>query len=261
MPVASNRLIALAAGTVLDVPPQQIAAVAAAAGFGATGLWFDAETWTSSTTREVARSLDEHGVVALDLEPVILGRGADHGERMIDIAVELGVAHVLVASGPAGHGEVIDRLTALSMRAASSGVTLALEFLPIFSIATLADAFGVVAEVGAPNVGVLVDTLHLDRSGGSVRELLSVDRRLIPYLQVADAPAARPVTREALREEALHGRLLPGDGVLPIAEVLTAVPGVPLSVELRSGPLTARHPDPIERARAVWAACAWMQAA
>ena len=56
---------------------------------------------------------------------------------------------------------------------------------------------------------------------------------LLPYLQIADAPA-RPPDPAHLREEALHGRLLPGEGDLPLAETLAAVPSVPLSVELRS---------------------------
>ena len=77
----------------------------------------------------------------------------------------------------------------------------------------------------------------------------------MPYLQLADAAAARPrMTREQLREEALHGRILPGAGVLPLAEVLDAVPDVPISMELRSRALMTAHPDPVARARAVLAA-------
>ena len=49
-------------------------------------------------------------------------------------------------------------------------------------------------------------------------------QRLLPYLQVADAPADTPGDRASLRDEALHGRLLPGEGVLPLDAVLAAVP-------------------------------------
>jgi sugar phosphate isomerase/epimerase len=127
-----------------------------------------------------------------------------------------------------------------------------LEFLPIFTIATLHDAVAVVQEANRPNGGVLVDTLHLARSGGSVEDIATVPLWLFPYLQLADATARPDDPSPAnLREEALHGRLLPGEGALPLAATLAAVPNVPISVELRSRPLMERYPDPTERARAV----------
>jgi sugar phosphate isomerase/epimerase len=253
----TDRLLSLAAGTILDVGPAAAVEVAAAAGFPAVGSWFDPATWTDATGRAVAAALAATGLVALDIEPVILGRGDDHGERIIEAARAVGARHVLVASGPAPRAEVVDRLGELAAAAASAapGLVLVLEFLPIFTVGDLRAAVDVVSELAAPNVGVLVDTLHLDRSGGTAGELAGVDPALLPYLQLADAPAARPGDAVALRDEALHGRLLPGDGSLPLRDVLAAVPGVPVSVELRSRALTERYPDPVERARAVRRAC------
>ena len=251
-----ERIVSLAAGTVLDADPPGTVDAAASAGFGAVGLWFDRATWTAATTSAVERRLRATGMMALDIEPVILGRGDDPGDAIVDTAAELGVRHVLVASGPAGRAEVVQRFGELCERAASAGVVVVLEFLPIFTIGTLADACAVVTEVDQPNGAVLVDTLHLARSGGSPDDLRNVPAHLLPYLQVADAPAAPPATdRNALRDEALHGRLLPGEGALPLASVLAAVPGVPLSIELRSSALMTRFPDPTDRARAVRAAC------
>jgi sugar phosphate isomerase/epimerase len=248
-------LLSLAAGTVLDVGPAAAVDVAAESGFPAVGLWFDPGTWTGATTAVVDARLRATGVTALDIEPVILGRGPDHGEALVDTAAELGVAHVLVASGPAERSVVVERLAALCERAAPAGVTVVLEFLPIFSIGTLADALAVVDEVARSNAGVLVDTLHLARSGGGSDDLRRVSPDLVPYLQIADAPATLVGDdRNALREEALHGRLLPGDGELPLEEVLLAVPSVPLSLELRSRALVETYPEPVARARAVLAA-------
>ena len=248
------RQLSLAAGTVLDVDPPRAVEVAAEAGFDAVGLWFDPSAWSERTTRAVAARLEATGLTALDIEPVILGRGDDPGDRIVDVATELGVANVLVASGPAAISEVERRLVELSERA-PAGLTLVLEFLPIFTVATLEDALDVVSAVDAPNVAVLVDTLHLHRSGGDPSLLTAVDRSLLPYLQVADAPAERPTSAAALREEALHGRLLPGEGELPLGEVVAAVPGVPVSAELRSRALMDEHSDPVERARIVREAC------
>ena len=114
---------------------------------------------------------------------------------------------------------------------------------PIFTVGSLATAIDVVSRVGAPNSGILVDTLHLSRSGSTPAELaaaVAAQPGLVPYLQLADAPEAVPADRTALRDEALNGRLLCGDGVLPIDDVVSAVPGAPLSVELRSAALVQR---------------------
>lgn len=252
----ARRLVSLAAGTVLDLDPAGTVDVAATAGFDAAGLWFDPATWTAGTTRAVAERLRERGVVALDVEPVILGRGADPGDAVVDTAAELGARFVLMASGSAERGQVVQRLGELCERAAA-GVTIVLEFLPIFTIGTLDAAVSIVTEVGHERAAVLVDTLHLARSGATPDDLRGVPSRLLPYLQLADAPAEPPGgDRAALRDEALHGRLLPGDGALPLAATLAAVPDVPISVELRSAALVATHPDPLDRARAVLAATA-----
>jgi sugar phosphate isomerase/epimerase len=250
-----DRLVSLAAGTVLDVGPAEAVDVASASGYGAVGLWFDVDTWTDATTRAVAERLDATGLEPLDMEPVILGRGDDPGDELIDTAAMLGVRHVLVASGPASRAAVVDRYGELCRRAEPAGVRVVLEFLPIFTIATLGDALGVVLEVASPSGGVLVDTLHLARSGGGPADLADVPAELLPYLQLADAPdRLDDPTPARLREEALHGRLLPGQGQLPLDRTLASVPDVPVSVELRSQALMQAFPDPTERARAVLAA-------
>src|SRR5689334_18496047 len=105
----SERLLSLAAGCVLDVEPDRAVEVAATAGFGAVGIWYDPATWTAARTRAVRDRLDATGLVALDIEPVILGRGPDPGERLIDVAAEIGAQHVLVAGGPADPEVVLER--------------------------------------------------------------------------------------------------------------------------------------------------------
>jgi sugar phosphate isomerase/epimerase len=220
-------------------------------------VWYDSSTWSDIVCRDVAQRLGDTGLAALDIEPVIFGRGDHHGAAVIDAAAALGARFLLVASGPAERSEVVDQLGALGDLAATHApdLTLVLEFLPIFSVATLADAAGIVTELDRPNLGVLVDTLHLARSGGMPADLAGYDRAMFPYLQLADATAApADATLAGLREEALHGRLLPGDGELPLSDALDALPGVPISVELRSRHLCDTYPDPVERARLVLAA-------
>ena len=126
----SARLISLAAGLVLDIGPADAVDVAARAGFGAVGIRFDPQTWTASIAHDVGHRLTETGVVPLDIGAVVFGRGPDHGEAIIDIAAEIGVRHVVVASGSADPKEVVERFAALCNRAGGSAVVVVLEFLP-----------------------------------------------------------------------------------------------------------------------------------
>ena len=250
----TERLLSLAAGTMLDVEPPRAVEVAATAGFGGVGIWYDPDSWSPRRTRAVRDALDARGLTALDIEPVILGRGRDPGDALIDTAAEIGAQHVLVAGGPADPSAVLDRFAAFCDRAASAGTLVVLEFLPIFPVGTLNAAVRIVEQAARPNGAILVDTLHLARSGGQPTDLRRVPRHRLPYLQVADAAQEAPQSMEKFREEALHGRLLPGDGALPLVEVLAEVPQVPLSFELRSTALMSGYPDPVERARVVLAA-------
>ena len=251
----SSRLISLAFATVPDIGPAEAVDVAAQAGFGAVGIGFDPQTWTASVTRDVSRRLADTGLVPLDVESVVFGPGPDHGEAIVDIAAEVGVRHVLVASGSADPREVVERFAALCNRAGGSSVVVVLEFQPMSSIGSLSAALDVVAEAGYANGAVLVDSLHLARSGGTPSDLIGVAPHLLPYVQIADGPAAPPDSSPAgLGEESLHGRLLPGHGHLPLGDLVAAVPYAPLSVELRSRQLMIDQPDPLRRATVALAA-------
>jgi sugar phosphate isomerase/epimerase len=109
-------------------------------------------------------------------------------------------------------------------------------------------AADIVENSRATNGGVLIDNLHLSRSGSSVDEVSGLPLELFPYLQICDAPAARPTDFGGLLDEALNGRLCPGEGSLPIVELLQVVPNVPLSFEVRSKFLRDIT-DPVERAQ------------
>jgi sugar phosphate isomerase/epimerase len=244
------RLLSIAAGVHPDLTPERMVDVAAEAGWPACGIWFDADSWTDATTRAVRRRLDDTGIVGLDLEPIIPAPDHDdHGERIIDVAAELGVDNVLFTSRLPELSATVDRFAVLCERASKVGVRLVCEFLPIFPLRSLSMALEVVSSHPATVAGVLVDNLHLSRSGSHPDDLRDVDLRRLAYLQIADAPLVAPTDVMSLFDEALNGRLMPGEGALPIDELLQVVPDVPLSFEVRSRHLRDGFIDPVERAR------------
>ena len=250
------RTLSLAAGTILDVGPAAAIEVAFQAGFPAVGVWFDASTFTESIAWDVKKRCDALGMIALDIEPIMLvpegSSSSDNGEAIVDAAIIIGARNILVASRDTDNGRVAERLRVLAERLDGTEIRLVLEFLPILGVRTLTQASAIVADADHPKLGVLVDNLHLSRAGHQPSDLASLDRRLLPYLQVCDAPL-HPVDSgiPSLLHEALHGRLLPGEGGLPIDELLAIVPEVPISLELRSEFLRTSYSDPVERARVV----------
>lgn len=230
-----ERLLSLAAGVQLDVAPADMVNVAADAGWPAVGIWFDGKTWTDATAREVKRRLDDTGIVALDIEPIIPSDdGDDFAAPLIDAAAVIGARHVLFTSRLKDQGRTTDRYREVCEMARPHGIVVVCEFLPIFPLNSLPMAVEIVAAADAPNGGVLIDNLHLSRSGATIGDVANLPKSLFPYIQIADALADRPTDFGGLLDEALNGRLCPGEGALPISELLHTVPDVPVSFEVRS---------------------------
>jgi hypothetical protein len=244
-----TRLLSLAAGVQLDVAPANMVTVAHDAGWPAVGIWFDGKTWTDSTSREVRQRLDDSGVVALDIEPIIPSEdGDDFADQLVEAAAVIGAQHILFTSRLKDQARTTARYQEVCEMARPHGIKVVCEFLPIFPLNSLPMAKEIVTTSAASNGGVLIDNLHLSRSGSSVEEVSGMPRELFPYLQICDAPSARPTDFGGLLDEALNGRLCPGEGSLPIVELLQSVPNVPLSFEVRSKFLRDIT-DPVERAK------------
>jgi sugar phosphate isomerase/epimerase len=130
-----------------------------------------------------------------------------------------------------------------------------LEFAIYTGVRTLAHAANVVARSQRPNASVLVDALHFSRSGGLPAHVAQADPSLFRYAQICDAAADMPGPGDtpALIREARTGRLLPGEGVLPLAELVAALPdSLPLAIE---APCRATAALPaIDRARRAYQA-------
>jgi sugar phosphate isomerase/epimerase len=256
----ARRVVSLAHLTLIDQPPPTLVRVAAEAGYDAVGLRIVQVTDGpdhslppgSPRLRQTVRMLRETGLQVLDVEVARIRPDTDVAayEGLLDAAAELGARHAVVIVEDPDPGRAADSFAAFCALAAPRRVTAMVEFMVFKAVRTLADATRLLTAAGAANAGVLVDPLHLARSGGTVDDVRRLPARLVPYLQFCDAASAGPAgDLDAAGAEARRTRLLPGDGALPLAGLLAATPpGAALSLEVPDG---WHNPDPVARARRV----------
>lgn len=247
-----QRLLSLAAGVApeLHAHPVELTEAAASAGWPATGVWFDPASWTADTTRTVRRCLDDNGLVALDVEVVRMGQSDDYGAAIVDVAAALGARNILTVSTFDDPGATAARFATLCARAAPADITVCIEFMRFTSVRTLDDALDVVRRAAQPNGAILLDALHVSRSGTTYEQIHACDQALFPYAQWCDGPAEpRGWDDAALITDALDDRCVPGEGALGADQLVrTLAPTVPLSLEVRSKALRTDFPDVTDRA-------------
>jgi sugar phosphate isomerase/epimerase len=251
--------ISLASGVVPEFGPLETIQAAVKGGFDAVGLWIEPARWTGQLLRDAKYCLADSGLELLDVEVVWFKPGPSDPahRRCLDIGMALGARNVLVVSSDPDMGANASKLHELCVHAAPYGMRVALEFGLFTEVKTIAQALAVLEATDHPSAALLLDPLHLARSGGSPNDVSAVDRHLLPYAQFCDAPAVGPSADDVqgIIREAVDERVQAGAGALPLRALLRALPaGIPLSIELRSKALRDGWPDPGERARETAAA-------
>lgn len=250
-----SRLLSLATGNLPEFTPVQVVEAAANAGWKACGIWFDPESWTAQTTRDTKAAFERTGLVPLDIEVVWIRPGdADpNHERLLAAGGEIGARNALMVSSDPDMDATKRRFEALCEIADRYGVNACFEFLPITEVKSLPMALDIVQSVGHPRGKLLVDALHLARSGGHPDMLKELPESLFTYAQICDAPASLPdMEFNTILHEAVDGRLMPGEGALPVKELVANLPkDLPLAPEQRSKPLRDAYPDATDRAKAI----------
>ena len=250
------RKLSLASGVLPEFGAVDVVRAGAEAGFDAVGFWVDPAEWTAADTRYARSALADTDLSLLDVEVVWIKPDSDLDahRRIIDIGAELRAANVLCVSSDADVGATAGKLAALCRQAEGSGMRVALEFGIFTEVKNLTQALAVIEQVAHPLAAVLVDPIHVDRSGTTIDQIAAIAAELLPYAQFCDARAARPDPHdfEAVIHDAIDLREQCGKGALPLAAMLKALPSdIPLSVELRSRALRESYPDAPARAAAV----------
>lgn len=161
--------------------------------------------------------------------------------RDLEIMQTLGIRRINVVSLDPDLARTFDQLADLTELASGFGIETLIEFVPIFTVADLSTAYDAVRHVGRPDCRIMFDTMHFCRSGSQVSDLAALDLSMIGYIQLCDVPL-RP-SNEDYMDEAVHQRAAPGDGDLPLRNILRALPRdrvVGLEIPLRAEALAGQ---------------------
>jgi sugar phosphate isomerase/epimerase len=244
----------------LDLTPPELVMVAAEAGYDFVGLrliqvvpggpgwalWDD-----PAMMRQTKARMAETGVGVLDVEVFKLLPETEVAgfERYFAAAAEIGARHVLTQSDDPDRARLIDRFGVLCDLAARFGLTCDFEFIPWLKIDTLTAAAEIVGGAGRPNGGIMIDTLHFDRSGSDPQDIARYPAAWFRYIQLCDAPKRKPADLHGLLYAAREERMFPGEGELDLKAVLSRLPrDIPIGIEIPTETLSFTEP-PEARAR------------
>lgn len=182
---------------------------------------------------DVRRALDDNGVSVSVGEGFLLmpGAAAASLEADLDRMASLGTPRANLCLVEPDFARGAEQVAVLADLAATRGMGVTLEYLPGLALGNLAAARRMVEAVGKANVSILVDAMHFFRTGSTAADLAALPPTLVGYAQICDVPQV-PVI-ESYADEARYARLSPGEGELPLADFVRALPaGVTVGLEI-----------------------------
>ena len=238
--------------TALDLAPPDFIEAAAIAGFDGVGLRLLAVTDTTpgyplmddpALLRATRAASLATGLAVTDIEFVKITPMLDPAAlgALLDAGADLGARHLITAPYDPDLGRLADRLAAIAELAAARGIGTVLEFFPWTPVPDLATVLQV-AEAAGPKVGVLVDSLHFDRSSSRLEGLAALPAARLPFVHLCDAFRQDSYSEEDLLHTARSERLPPGEGQIDLKAFLGALPeNIWINAEVPMATLAARE--------------------
>ncbi len=188
----------------------------------------------SGLFRQTRQALADTGIRIHDIELARIADGVDPSGYEADLAIgaELGARAVISSIWSSNRAAAVDDFGRLCRLAAQYGQTINLEFVPIATVATMADALAVIAEVNEPNARLMIDLHHVHRAHVGPEDLAGVPADLLEFVQVCDAPGAIPTDREEMTRIVREGREYLGEGGIDPAAMLRRLPDMVYALEI-----------------------------
>jgi len=230
--------------TVSGMLPTDFIDLAAEANLQSVSLWselrdnpFGAAHWSLIDDAALRRSVRERlAVTGIDLalgEAWLLQPDVDASGCIptVEAFADLGCRAINMVSAEKDRSREMEQARKVAEIVTGAGMTVAWEY----GSRCQADVRGVLDDIrqmrGAGlSVQLLIDPMHFTRRGQRAEELVGVEPELIGYFQICDVPL---IGTGKYMEEALHRRLPPGDGELPLHDIVRVLPeGVIYSMEI-----------------------------
>ena len=199
--------------------------------------------------RAFTAALAECGVSVSVGEGFLLMPGMDIQDfaPQVDAMAEIGAPVLNVIGVNPDPNGAADQLGAFAELAAARGLRTTIEFVPGTPFGDLPAAVDIVRRVGRPDFAVLVDAMHLFRTGSTAADLDALDAALIGYVQICDVPWTSNLD---YADEARFERRAPGDGGLPLKDMIAALPmDIHLGLEVPMRAKAEAGVGPVERLR------------
>lgn len=192
--------------------------------------------------REMMAAMKDLGIAislgeGLTIRPGISAK--DH-EADLDIMCELGVETINTVSMDPDLARTFDEFAIMAEMVAARGRKTTTELAPSLTVGDLPTALAAVRHVGRSDFTLLIDTMHVIRSGSRVEDIAALDPALIGYVQLCDAPMTPRF--DTYFEESMFERMAPGEGELGLKDLLAVLPAdrtysleLPLREEARAG--------------------------
>ena len=246
--------------TVLSLAPPQVVDVAARAGYRYASLRMTRVTPAEplydlardrAMMQETRARLADTGIEVLDVELFRMDPKleAEDFAAELDATAELGAKNIIAQLPDPDRARAAARFARLCDLAQPLGIFVSLEFPHWTETGTLAEAARIVRTVNRPNAAILVDMLHMARSGSSCDELGKLPREWFRFAHVCDAEKQVPPTMDGIIRTARDERLFPGEGTIDIHGILACLPDdIPYSLEIPRVMLTkAIGPEEVAR--------------
>lgn len=200
--------------------------------------------------RDVLAAMDRRGVtISLGDGFLVLPDADMHAFTAdLDALAELGVPRINVVSLDPDLGRTFDQFAILTELGAQRGIETVVEPVPGLTVGDLPTALAARQHVGRSDFRLLIDTMHLVRSGSSAADVAALDPDQIGYAQLNDT-TLQP-RGDNYMEEAMFERKVPGEGELPLREILSALPpDIVIEIEVPRRSLALADVSPIDRLR------------
>ncbi len=188
---------------------------------------------TPENKRDVLKKLKDTGIKVSSVEffPILAEIQFDEYIAGMAIGRELGAPRGVTHIIDTDEKRAIDNLGKLCALAKKEGLSMGIEFTPTTpGCKTIQHCAWFIDQVGASNLGLGVDALHLIRGGGTAADVAKLDARYILNGQICDGHGLQ-VTSSYMEE--VHNREMPGKGDFPLKDIFNAVPAsVPLEIEI-----------------------------